>query len=85
MPNEDDWLLASKVLYWLSHSRRKKGGRRLSKLKARASQRMAFDALLGVSARRWKTTIITENHDDFKAIAYYCKGLKVVKDSDFFG
>lgn len=84
VPNEEDWLLASKVLYWLSHNRRKEAGGRLRKLKAGASQRMAFDALLAVSARRWKTTVITENYDDFKAIAYYCKGLRVVKGADFF-
>jgi len=26
VPNEDDWLLASKVVYWLSQGRRRSGG-----------------------------------------------------------
>lgn len=82
--NSDDWLLASKVLYWLSHSRRKQSGGRLPRLKAGVSQRMALDALLAASARRWKATVITENYDDFKAMQYYIKGLKIVSGSFFF-
>src|SRR6185503_14856710 len=51
IPDEDDWLLASKVLYWLTHSRRRVLKGRLKKLPTGASQRMALDALLAVSAR----------------------------------
>jgi predicted nucleic acid-binding protein len=32
VPNEDDWLLASKVLYWLSQARRRSGGGSLRRL-----------------------------------------------------
>jgi len=84
LPNAADWLLASKILFWLSHRRRKQSGGRLAKLKTGASQRMALDALLAASARRWKATIITENYDDFKAMQYYIKGLKIIRGSDFF-
>ena len=54
VPNEDDWLLASKVLYWLAQSRRRSGGGKLHRLDRGASQRMALDALLAASARRCK-------------------------------
>ncbi len=84
IPNPDDWLLASKVLFWLSQSRRKDAGGRLTKLKTGAAQRMAFDALPATSARRWQATVITENYEDFKAIKYYVKGLKIIKGSKFF-
>ena len=39
VPNEDDWLLASKVLFWLSQSRRSSGSGRLHKLNPGVSQR----------------------------------------------
>jgi predicted nucleic acid-binding protein len=38
VPNEDDWLLASKVLYWLAQSRRRTGGGKLQRLDIIASQ-----------------------------------------------
>lgn len=84
IPNEDDWLLACKVLYWLTQSRRRRGKDKLKRLPIGASQRMALDVLIAVSARRWKATVVTENWDDFKAIQRYCK-TRVVKASDFFG
>src|SRR5262245_38982298 len=54
VPNEADWLLASKILYWLSRRRRRIDGGRLQQLAPGMSQRMALDALIAVSARRWK-------------------------------
>lgn len=66
VPVAEDWLLVSKVLYWLTQGRRRSVERRLSRLKPGASQRMALDALIATSARRWKATVITENWDDFK-------------------
>ncbi len=84
IPNHDDWLLASKVLFWLTHGRRKQHGGKLPKLKPGAAQRMAMDALLAVSARRWRVTVITENYDDFNAMKYYIKGLSIVRASEFF-
>lgn len=84
LPSTDDWLLAGKVLKWLGQGRRKKAGGLAPKLKPGASQRMAMDALIATSARRWRTTLITENWDDFNAIKYFLPGFKVVKATDFF-
>ena len=84
IPNEDDWLLASKVLYLLTHDRKRARKGKLQRLPAGASQRLALDVLIAVSARRWNTQVVTENWADFKAIQRYCK-TKIVKATDFFG
>ena len=83
VPNEADWLFASKMLYWLSHHRRRVDGGRLRQLAPGVSQRMALDTLIAASARRWKAAVVTENWDHFKAIQYFC-GVKLIKASDFF-
>ena len=83
VPNEADWLFAGKILYWLTHQRRRVDGGRLRQLAPGMSQRMALDALIAVSARRWKAAVITENWDHFKAIQYFCS-VKLIKASDFF-
>lgn len=83
VPVAEDWLLASKVLYWLGQGRRRSTGGRLLRLKPGASQRMALDSILAASARRWKATVVTENWDDFKAIQRYCN-VRIVRGSDFF-
>ncbi len=75
--------MASKVLYWLHQQRKKKAGGRAPKLPPGASQRMAFDALIAVTAKRADVIVVTENWDDFKAIQYYCP-VKLIKASDFF-
>ncbi|HEV7376693.1 MAG TPA: hypothetical protein VGN95_18410 [Pyrinomonadaceae bacterium] len=84
VPDTEDWLTASKVLFSLSQARRHSSskGRALRQLPG-ATQRMALDVLIAVSARRWSTTVITENWEDFKAIQRYCK-FKLTKGSDFF-
>jgi len=84
VPDENDWLLASRILYWLTQSRRRSLKGKLKRLPTGVSQRMALDVLIAVSARRWKATVVTENWDDFKAIQRFCS-TKVVKASDFFG
>ena len=83
VPNDEDWLHASKVLYWLNQGRRRVGGGKLSKLGPGASQRVAMDALIATSARRWKATIVTDNWNDFSAIRRFCD-VKIVKASQFF-
>ncbi|MEK6303172.1 MAG: PIN domain-containing protein [Acidobacteriota bacterium] len=83
VPVAEDWLTASRVLYWLSRSRKTKGGGKTPKLGFGASQRMFLDALLAVSARRRGATVVTNNYDDFKAIRYYCP-VKVLRGSDYF-
>ncbi len=83
VPKEEDWLLSSKVLYWLTKGRKKRAGGKTPAVKKDSGQRMAFDVLIAISARRWNATVVTADYDDFKAIQYYCN-FKVVKDSDFF-
>lgn len=82
VPDENDWLLASKVLYLLSQDRRRSHRGKLKRLHPGASQRMALDVLIAVSARRWKATVVTENWQDFKAIQRYCN-TKTIKASSF--
>src|SRR5712691_11470456 len=84
VPDEGDWLLASRVPYWLAQGRKRSLKGKLKRLPTGASQRMALDVLIAVSARRWRATVVTENWDDFKAIQRYCN-TKIVKASDFFG
>lgn len=83
VPDPADWLMASKVLYWLTHGRRRSAKGRTPKLDPGAPQRMALDALIAASARRWKTTVITDNWDDFRAIQKYCN-VKIIRATDFF-
>jgi predicted nucleic acid-binding protein len=82
-PDENDWLLASRILFWLTQSRRRTLKGKLKRLAAGVSQSIALDALIAVSARRWKATVVTENWEDFKAIQRYCN-TKIVRASDFF-
>ncbi len=84
VPETEDWLMTSKVLFWLTKGRRKSTKGKTPRLRPGATQRMAMDVMLAVSARRWRTTVITENWDDFKAIQNYCD-VKIVRASGFFG
>ena len=83
VPDTEDRLMTSKVLYWLAQGRKRNAKGKSPRLKPGASQRMALDVLIAVSARRWKTTVITDNWDDFKSIQKYCS-VKIVKASEFF-
>lgn len=83
VPDAGDWLMASNVLYWLAQGRRRSAGGKSPRLRPGASQRMALDVLIAVSARRWNTTVITENWNDFKTIQHYCH-VKIIKGSVFF-
>jgi predicted nucleic acid-binding protein len=83
VPTSADWLMASKVLYWLMQKRKKRAGGKSPPLKTGASQRMALDTLIAVSARRHKATVVTVNWGDFEAIRYYCD-VNVIKASDYF-
>jgi predicted nucleic acid-binding protein len=84
IPHHDDWLVAGKVLYLLSQDRRRGYRGKLKRFQPGASQRMALDVLIAVSARRWRATVVTENWDDFKLIARFTK-TRIVKASAFFG
>ncbi|HEX5704344.1 MAG TPA: hypothetical protein VFX97_14165 [Pyrinomonadaceae bacterium] len=82
VPDENDWLLASRILFWLTQGRRRITKGKLKRLPAGMAQRMALDVLIAVSSRRWRATVVTENYDDFKTIQRYCK-TKIAKASDF--
>ena len=83
VPDENDWLLASRILFWLTQGRRRTTQGKLKRLPAGMAQRMALDVLIAVSSRRWRATVVTDNYDDFKTIQRYCK-TKIAKASDFF-
>ena len=83
VPDDDDWLVASKILFLLTHARKRTQKGKLQQLPPGASQRLALDVLLAVSARRWKAQVVTENWSDFKAIQRYCN-TKIIRARDFF-
>ena len=83
VPNEDDWLLASKILFLLTQARRLGRKGKLQRLPPGASQHMALDVLIAISARRWKAQVVTENWTDFKAIQRYCN-TTIIKAASFF-
>ena len=83
VPNDEDWLLTSKILFLLANNRRRLKRGKLKPLPPGASQRLALDVLIAVSARRWKAQVVTENWSDFKAIQRYCN-TTIVKAAQFF-
>ena len=83
VPNYEDWLLTSKILFLLNQSRRRLEHGKLKRLPPGASQRLALDVLIAVSARRWKAQVVTENWADFKAIQRYCNAT-IIKAAKFF-
>ena len=83
VPEADDWLFASKILFSLTHIRKRSQRGKLKPLPAGATQRLALDALIAVSARRRKAIVVTENWHDFKLIQRYCNAT-IIKASEFF-
>jgi predicted nucleic acid-binding protein len=83
VPNDEDWLLTSKILFLLTNSRRRLQHGKLKRLPPGASQRLALDVLIAVSARRWRAQVVTENWADFKAIQRYCNAT-IIKAAQFF-
>lgn len=84
VPDDDDWLLAARILFLLTHGRKRRAPKgKLLRLPPGASQRLALDALIAVSAMRWEAQVVTENWVDFKAIQRYCN-VTIVKASKFF-
>ena len=83
VPNDEDWILTSKVLFLLTKSRQRLEYGKLKRLPPGASQRLALDVLIAVSARRWKAQVVTENWADFKAIQRYCN-TTIIRAAQFF-
>jgi len=67
----------------LTHARRRLQKGKLQRLPPGASQRLALDVLIAVSARRWKAQVVTENWTDFKTIQRYCNAT-IVRAATFF-
>jgi hypothetical protein len=67
----------------LTNHRRHSEHGRLKRLPPGASQRLALDVLIAVSARRWKAQVVTENWADFKSIQRYCN-TTIIKAAQFF-
>ena len=83
VPNDEDWLLTSKILFLMTNTRRRSQQGRLKRLPPGASQRLALDVLIAVSARRWRAQVVTENWADFKTIQRYCNAT-IIKAAQFF-
>ena len=83
VPNDEDWLLTSKILFLMTNTRRRFQHGRLKRLPPGASQRLALDVLIAVSARRGRAQVVTENWGDFKAIQRYCNAT-IIKAAQFF-
>ncbi len=81
VPTEADWLFASKILFWLTHQRRLRW--QYVGSSPGMSQRMALDALLAASARRWKAAVVTENWRPLQSHSGFCD-VQLIKASDFF-
>lgn len=82
VPNSEDWLMTSKIIYWLEQGKKKNNKGNAPAKRPGATQRMALDVLIAVSARRYGVTVITENWDDFNSINYYCK-FKLLRGTEF--
>lgn len=83
VPDDEDWLMTAKILFLLTNHRRRLHHGKLKRLPPGASQRLALDVLIAVSARRWKAQVVTENWADFKTIQRYCN-TTIVKAAQFF-
>ena len=83
VPNAEDWLLTARILFLLTDDRRRLEHGRLKRLPPGASQHLALDVLIAVSARRWRAQVVTENWADFKAIQRYCN-VRITRASEFF-
>ena len=84
VPNDEDWLLTSRILFLLTNHRRRLEHGKLQRMPRGASQNLALDVLISVSARRWKAQVVTENWRDFKVIQRYCN-TRIIKAASFFG
>ncbi|HEU4871003.1 MAG TPA: hypothetical protein VFT08_09160 [Pyrinomonadaceae bacterium] len=83
VPTIEDWFVVGKILYLLTHSRKLQQKGKLRRLPPGISQRLALDALIAVSARRWKAQVVTENWTDFKSIQHYCN-TTIIRATTFF-
>lgn len=82
-PTVQDWFNATRVLFLLEQGVRRDNRGIASPKRVGATQRMALDALIAMSARRERVTVVTENVNDFLAIQYYYEGLRFMRGSEY--
>lgn len=83
VPTPEDWMAASRVLFMLAQERKRMSGGRSPRRASAAKQELAMDALLAMSARRLKVTVVTDDAD-FDAIHHYYKDLRLIRGAVFF-
>jgi predicted nucleic acid-binding protein len=77
VPNEADWLLASRISFTLAQERKQQSGGKAPRLTAKVKQEIALDCLLAASAEREGIIILTLNRHDFDYLKRHCKNLQV--------
>jgi predicted nucleic acid-binding protein len=77
VPNEKDWLRASRISFNLSQERKQQSGGKAPKLSSKVKQEILMDCLLAVSVAREGAVLLTLNHKDFDYIRRHCKNLQV--------
>jgi predicted nucleic acid-binding protein len=77
IPNEEDWLAASKISFTLAQERKQQAGGNSPKLSSKIKQEIALDCLIAISAARNGIIVLTLNKKDFEYIKRHCKDLEV--------
>lgn len=78
VPNEKDWLNASRIQFFLAQERKQNAGGKAPKRTAKVKQELAMDCLIATSCCREKITVVT-NDNDYVAIQRHLKNLKILK------
>jgi predicted nucleic acid-binding protein len=77
-----DWIIAAETIYRMENEV-SKGKYQILKKASGATQRMALDTLLAVSAKRSNVIVVTENYKDFEIIRRSLHGLQIMRASDY--
>ena len=78
VPNEEDWLNASRIQFFLAQERKQNAGGKAPRRSAKVKQELAMDCLIATSCCREKITVVT-NDNDYVAIQRYLKNLMIMK------
>ncbi|HVF54735.1 MAG TPA: PIN domain-containing protein [Pyrinomonadaceae bacterium] len=82
-PAVEDWPHVARILHLIAQDRKKKAKGKSLRRSPAAKQELAMDVLIAVSAAREGVTVVT-NDNDFDAIRYYHKKLKIKSGAEFF-
>ncbi len=83
VPDEDDWMGATRILHLLAQERKKNAGGKSPSRTSSAKQELFADVLIAVSATRVGVAVVT-NDGDFQAIKRLHKKLNVISGDEFF-